>query len=373
MDNGRLGQRSFAEVDRLLDEAVSSGTIPGASYCVRSSTSVHWTYSTGSAELRPKPRVATDSTAWDLASLTKVLATTPIAMALVDAGILSVGDHVRRWLPECEPDIKIAHLLSHSSGMPAWEPLTSALPESIPGTPEAREAALAFARKMSPLAAAGERYAYSDIGFLMLCDVLERASGERLDVLFERFVRQPSGVDLRWGWPDAAATEDCPRRGRVVVGEVHDLNAWLMGGVSSHAGLFGTAQAVAALGAWQLRAFLGETGEGLAPGVVRSFIQTPGAGSHRLGWDGVSPGGSAGPLWPDDGFGHLAFTGCSLWVAPRQDCIVALCTNRIHPIVEGGAKPGAPPHPRYRAFKQLRIDVHTAIVTALKRYSAWPR
>jgi CubicO group peptidase (beta-lactamase class C family) len=211
----------------------------------------------------------------------------------------------------------------------------------------------------------GSSYRYSDLGFLMLASVLESLGGQRLDALFEQRVLGPSRADLRWGWPGAAATEDCPHRGRVVVGEVHDLNAWLMGGVSSHAGLFGTAAEVAANAAWQLRAWGGRSDEGLDPEVVRRFFSTKGAGSHRLGWDGVSPGGSAGERWPRDGVGHLAFTGCSIWMAPQQGFVAVLVSNRLHPEVEGGSVPDAPIHPRYAAFRALRPAVYSAIADAL--------
>lgn len=373
MDASRIDSRIFASADALLAEAVADGVIPGASYCVRSSEVVHHRYTVGDAELRPQRRPATDQTAWDLASLTKVMATTPIAMALVHEGRLSPDDLVTRWVMGGPPGATVGHLLSHSSGLPAWCSFSDALGVDGAGSKSKRAEVLAYASSVDPEAPPGASYRYSDIGFLVLCAVLEQAGDASLEDLFERYVAVPSGVELRWGWPSAAATEDCPARGRVVVGEVHDLNAWLMGGVSTHAGLFGTASSVAALGAWQIRAFKGCETEGLSPEVVRRFFGAEGAGSHRWGWDGVSSGGSAGHLWPRDGVGHLAFTGCSIWMAPRQDLIVALCTNRVHPDIEGGAVPDAPISPRYAAFRALRPAVHTEIVTALVGCSAWPR
>ena len=373
MDHRRIAPSVFARADALLAEAVADGVIPGASYCVRSANMVHHCFSVGQAELRPSVRPVTDDTVWDLASLTKVLATTPIVMALVQEGRLSPEDLVSRWVPDGPPGVTVAQLLSHSSGLPAWIPFAEALGLEGAGSPQARSRVLQHAAQLSLEAQPGERYQYSDIGFLVLCSVLERAGEAALDVLFERYVSTPSGVDLRWGWPGAAATEDCPVRRCVVVGGVHDLNAWMMGGVSTHAGLFGTAASVAALAAWQLRAAAGGDAEGLSSEVVRRFFTATGAGSHHWGWDGVSPGGSAGSLWPTDGVGHLAFTGCSVWMAPRQDCVVALCTNRVHPVIEGGAVPNATIHPRYAAFKALRPALHTEIVTALDGCSTWPR
>ena len=373
MDTQRIDPAVFAAADALLVEAVADGVVPGASYCVRGAGTVHHCFSVGQAEVRPRVRPVTDDTAWDLASLTKVLAATPIAMALVHGGRLSPDDAVTDWVAGAPAGVTVGQLMSHSSGLPPWLAYADILGLEGACSADKRSAILAHAASTATQALPGEQYRYSDIGFLVLCAVLERAGAAPLEDLFEQYVVRPSGVDLRWGWAEAAATEDCPVRKRVIVGEVHDLNAWLMGGVSTHAGLFGTASSVAALAAWQLRAFNGADAEGLSPAVVRQFFTAEGAGSHRWGWDGVSPGGSAGAQWPKDGVGHLAFTGCSVWMAPQQDCVVALCTNRVHPVIEGGAVPDAPIHPRYAAFRALRPALHTEIVTALVGCSAWPR
>jgi CubicO group peptidase (beta-lactamase class C family) len=362
----------FSQVDALLDAQVASGVVPGASICIRSTENVLHRYTVGQAELRPSPRPATNDTVWDLASLTKVLATTPIAMSLVAEGRLDLHAPVTHHLPDAPAEVTAAQLLSHSSGLAPWVPFFEALGHEASGTMAGRDEVLRRARQAELLAKPGLEYAYSDLGFLTLCALLERVGEMRLDGLFERYVRGPSGVDLRFGWPGAAATEDCPFRGRMVVGEVHDLNAWTMGGVSSHAGLFGTAASVAGAAAWQLRAWAGDADVGLDPDTVRRFFGAQGAGSHHWGWDGVSPGGSAGPLWPKDGVGHLAFTGCSVWIAPEADLVVALTTNRLHPEIEGGAVPGAPLHPRYAAFKAARPAIHTAVVEALIDESRWP-
>ena len=367
-----FGSIDFSAANALIREAVESGVVPGASLTIRTSTHPLHNYAVGRAELRPKERAANVDTAWDLASLTKVLATTPIAMALVDSGQLDIDAPIAAVFPSLPNSITAGHLLSHSSGFPAWIPMIEEASIGHERDAGTRDRILEIAKQASIASPPGQRHVYSDVGFMVLCALLEHLTGDRLDVLFERSVRVPSGVDLRWGSADAAATEDCPYRKRVVRGEVHDMNAWLMGGVSSHAGLFGSSSAVAALSAWQLRAFRGESSEGLNPAVVRRFFSEKGPGSHRLGWDGVSKGGSAGSLWPKDGVGHLAFTGCSVWMAPRQDIVVAFCTNRVHPEIEGGATPDAPLHPRYEAFRALRKALHTVIVEALSVSSHWP-
>ena len=363
----------FEAVDGLLEEAVSSGVFPGTSICVRTGSEVLHRFSVGRAEVRPEVRQATDKTVWDLASLTKALATTPVAIAMVSEGLLDLDAPVCKWLPDVPEGVTARHLLSHTAGYPAWTSMAEHLGLGGAGTDAVRSEVLRVARTWPLHATPGAQYTYSDLGFLTLCDLLETLGAMRLDGLYERYVREPSGVDLRFGWPRAAATEECPMRGSLVRGEVHDLNAWLMGGVSSHAGLFGTAEDVGAAAAWQLRSWQGVAKRGLAKDVVRAFWAEECVGSHHLGWDGVSPGGSAGPLWPKDGVGHLAFTGCSVWIAPRQDLVVAWTSNRLHPEIEGGAVPDAPISERYAAFRRLRPLVHTAVIEEMKRSSRWPQ
>ena len=365
----------WAEVDALLARAVADGVVPGCALCVRVGGEVAFETVKGQAEQRPVPRPAVVDTVWDLASLTKVLATTPVAMSLVADGTLSLHAPLRDILPDAPEGVTAAHCLSHSSGLPPWRPLYAMdeVKGAQWGSAAARDHALAAARSTALQAAPGSQHAYSDLGFLLLGAAMEALAGARLDQLYADRVAAPSGVKLSWGWPDAAATEDCPERGRVVRGEVHDLNAYAMGGISSHAGLFGQVSQVAAAAAWQLQAWQGERTAGLSPDVVREFWSYAGAGSHHLGWDGVSASGSsAGPLWPTDGVGHLGFTGCGVWIAPRQDVIVAMVSNRVHPVVEGGSVPNAPIHPRYQAFKALRPAVHTAVIEALKDNDRWP-
>jgi CubicO group peptidase (beta-lactamase class C family) len=293
---------------------------------------------------------------------------------MVASGVLDLDAPISDTIADAPSGVTAAHCLAHTSGLPGWRALFDlpAVRGAGWGSPAARIRVLQSARTTPVVAQPGKEYAYSDLGFLTLCALLERLGGAPIETLFSTLVATPSGVDLRWGWPGAAATEDCPLRGRVIVGAVHDMNAFAMGGYASHAGLFGTADAVAALGAWQLRAWQGVSDEGLSPSVVQRFWAHRAAGSHHLGWDGVSQGGSsAGPRWPRDGVGHLGFTGCGVWMAPRQNLIVSLVSNRVHPDIEGGAVPNAPVHPRYASFKALRPRVHTAVIAALEAAGRW--
>jgi len=243
------------------------------------------------------------------------------------------------------------------------------------GVQATRDRMLELALAHPTVAPPGQAYAYSDLGFLLLGAALERMSGERLDRLWEETVPPRANVDLRWGWAEAAATEMCPVRSEMVIGKVHDLNAAVMGGIAPHAGLFGSAVEVAKLAAWQMRAYQGGESS-LSSGTVQRFFGAKGPGSHHLGWDGVSPGSSAGLLWPKDGVGHLAFTGCSVWMAPVEDVVVVFLSNRIHPYVGDGpalgpATPDDPLAARTIGFRAFRPRLHTSIVEALRAEGKW--
>ncbi|HJN78036.1 MAG TPA: serine hydrolase domain-containing protein [Myxococcota bacterium] len=278
------------------------------------------------------------ASAWDLASLTKVLVGAPLSCAAIDAGELCFGSRVCDVLPGIDPRVSVAQLLSHSSGLPAWLPLYE--------TASSRAEVLSQARTTPLEAVPGERHRYSDIGFLVLCALLEELGGARVDTL----VGPLEG--LSWGHVAAAPTERCPVRGCVVRGEVHDLNCAAMEGVSTHAGLFGDALAVARLGRGQLLRSREDS-------AIAWAWRHRGAGSHVLGWDGRSEPSSSGAFFPPDAVGHLGFTGTSLWIAPSQDVVVVLLTNRVHPSVED------------LRIRSLRPAVHDAVVSDLRSRGLW--
>ncbi|MCB9777932.1 MAG: beta-lactamase family protein [Alphaproteobacteria bacterium] len=357
----------FDAVETVLRDALGDGAMPGVAARVHQHGRLRWAWHGGDAELRPVRRPVQADTAWDLASLTKVLCTTPLALALHAAGRLDLDAPLSERLPWAPVGVTAAHCLQHSSGLRPWVPLFQAVVDDgvAWGTASLREALArrAAAQVQGP---PGQAHAYSDLGFLLLGAALEAAGGDRLDRLWEQHVRAPLDVDLRFGWPGAAATEDCPVRGRVVAGEVHDLNAAVMGGIAPHAGLFGAADAVATFADAMVAAWQGTGGSGIDRGLLRRAWTEPGPGSHRLGWDSVSPQGStAGARWPGDGVGHLGFTGTSLWIAPAAGLVAVLLTNRVHPDIEGGAVPGAEPGPRTRAFRALRPAFHEAVCRAV--------
>ena len=284
-----------------------------------------------------------------------MLAGATVTASLVAEGCLSLDTPVHSHLPGLDHRITVRHLLHHSSGLPAWRPLYELAPRPW-GTDATRSTMLDAVRSTPLESTPGLQHRYSDLGFLVLLELVERVTQTPFQHLFAERVLGPTKIeDMRWGWPSAAATEDCPIRGRVMEGTVHDLNCDAMGGVSTHAGLFGTARSVADLGDRLLRATLGDPSCKELPGkTLHQFWNEKGPGSHRLGWDGVSTGyTSTGKHFPPDTVGHLGYTGCGLWIAPRRRTVVALLTNRVHPIDTKDA------------IRRARPAIHDAVASAL--------
>lgn len=291
------------------------------------------------------PRPVTDSTIYDLASLTKVVGLTTAAMLLVADGRLDLDRPVQDYVPAFQgpgkAGVTVRHLLTHTSGLPAWVPLHLSTPD--------RAAAVARVAT-EPLASdPGTRYVYSDLGAIVMAQVIEAVAGEPLDRLLARRVFAPLRMrhtrflpPVQWR-PLIAPTEDDPWRGRVLRGEVHDENAAWLGGVSGHAGLFSNAPDLAQFAFWLLDAWHGRLDRDapvhLPAPVVRHFTaRQPGPeGSTRaLGWDTPSgtPESSGGTKLASTSFGHTGFTGTSIWIDPERELVIILLTNRVHPTRE---------------------------------------
>ncbi|MFE4678868.1 serine hydrolase domain-containing protein [Streptomyces sp. NPDC056721] len=272
---------------------------------------------------------------WDLASVTKPLVGL-VVMALVERGILSlddtVGHHLARYRDSPHAPLTVAQLLAHTSGLPGGVPLYRDHPT--------REALLGALGTLPRTAAPGTRVEYSSQGFMLLGLIAEQATGHGLDRLVYDFVSAPLGLtDTRFtpGPGDrlrAVATEDCPWRGRTVVGEVHDENAVVLGGVAGHAGLFSTLADMERIA----RSLLGDGPRLLAPDtlVAMTAPRTDGLNLRRaLAWQGKDPVDSpVGTAFGPASYGHTGFTGTSLWIDPEAGRYAVLLTNRVHPTRE---------------------------------------
>ncbi|SEO45369.1 serine hydrolase domain-containing protein [Amycolatopsis saalfeldensis] len=273
------------------------------------------------------PDAAEDSR-WDLASVTKPLVGLVIA-ALADRGLLTFEDPLARHLPAYaggdKADITVRQLLTHTSGLPGGTPLYREHPT--------REALLEAIRTGPLRAAPGDRVEYSSQGFILLGLIAEAAGGHPLDELVAQFVSTPAGLTgTGFGPADAAravATEDCPWRGHVVRGQVHDENAVVLGGICGHAGLFAPLPDVEHLG----RVLAGGAAPLLKPATHAEMIRCQTEGLRRgLAWQCLDvPGSPVGTDLSPRAYGHTGFTGTSLWVEPDRGRYYVLLTNRVHP------------------------------------------
>jgi len=364
----------FEPVRRLSAAATEDGTVPGIVLLVAAGGQIVFHDAFGDRQLVPRKLPIFPDTLFDVASITKAVVTSVIAMREVAAGRLTLELPVAELLPEFEgadrAGVTVRQLLSHSSGLPAHRPFWRQAAEA----PSERRAVLLAAAREPLEYAPGTRAIYSDLGFMLLGWLLERVTGERLDAAARRQIVGPLGLKattfMSLSEPDErarvlgdrsiAATQLCPERHRMLIGEVDDLNAMAMGGIAGHAGLFSTAAELSRIAAALCAAWRGDGGGGGAlveREVIRTFWSPSGVpgSTWRLGWDGPAAANSqAGTRFPRAGVGHLGFTGCSLWIDPERDTWIVMLTNRVHPAV-----------PKDDRFKRFRPILHDAIVDAL--------
>ncbi|HVS02579.1 MAG TPA: glycoside hydrolase family 3 N-terminal domain-containing protein, partial [Thermoanaerobaculia bacterium] len=350
--------QGLAAVARLLDDYVARGAFPGGVLAVGHRGRLAWLHPFGRLTYdEGAPPVAAD-TLYDLASLTKVVATTTMAMILVDEGRLDLDTPVEDVLPGFQGPSKervtVRHLLTHSSGLDWWAPLY----EEVAG----QQAYVERIQGMELVYEPGTESKYSDLALILLGAVLERAAGEPLESFVRRRVFAPLGMEETLFRPPPqlrariAPTEVDPWRGRLVHGEVHDENAFALGGVAPHAGLFATAGDLARFAQMVLWGGVYDHHRLASRETVERFARLAGVpGSSRaLGWDTKSPqGSSAGELFAPRSFGHTGFTGTSLWIDPERELFVVLLTNRVHPTRDNAL------------IREARPAVHDAVVRAL--------
>ncbi|MDP8225501.1 MAG: serine hydrolase domain-containing protein [Candidatus Lernaella stagnicola] len=345
----------------ILERAVEQKDIPGAVLRVeRAGRLVH--ESAHGVTRYDTPHPVRLDTWFDLASLTKILATTPVAMRLFDRGDLDLDAPLHDFLPDVAEDFgrqPFYRFLHHTSGARPSGSYHRLMPPELVATAGGKTWTKSQLAEERPAYEPGTRQVYSDIGFALAGWALERLSGASLDDLFQREVAGPLRItDLLFlqvtprSVDSIAATQDCPWRGRVVCGVVHDYDTYAAGGALGQAGLFGTAAAVARVVEEFRLALQGES-DWLSNSAMTAFLNNadhlPGV-DYRLGFDTVSAVGStAGDHFSRDTFGHLGFTGVSAWCDPKAELTVVLLTNRLHPSIEN------------LAIRTLRPAVHNAV------------
>ncbi|UCD30949.1 MAG: serine hydrolase [Desulfobacterales bacterium] len=330
------------QVDRLMRQAVSDDVFPGGVLLIAKDGTVIFHAAYGYANIFSK-RPMTEDTIFDLASLTKPLATTLAVMKLVAQKKLGLGQHLGQILNRfnCSEKarIRIEHLLYHNSGLPDYRPYYKRL---IRLPEDQRKNALRALLMQEPLIhPIGQETLYSDLGFMLLCWVVETASGMRLDRFVEKEIYDPLGLEtlffvdlnLEPQQLNFAATERCPWRNLLLTGLVHDENAYVVGGIEGHAGLFGTAGDIHQLLKALQSALTTEAANNLfEKEILQRFIKQNNNTQRALGFDTpAASGASCGRYFSKKSVGHLGFTGTSFWMDFEQRIIVILLTNRIHP------------------------------------------
>jgi CubicO group peptidase (beta-lactamase class C family) len=330
----------------ILEQAIAARTFPGGIVEVGRSGGVLATFAAGRQTYDPNAALVDAHTIYDLASLTKVLATTPLIAAEVSSGRMRLGDRVRHWIPcwtgEERQRVTLRDLLEHASGLPAHRHYYKSRQGRASFELAICEEPLEYAPRSQSI--------YSDPGFMLAGFALERAASASLADQFaawkdrerlantELLFRPPQDV-----WARIAPTEDS-EYGEEQRGIVHDENARALDGVAAHAGLFGTAAAVGAVARWWMR----------SPSLAAFSKKTDVPGSSRaLGWDTMLPTSSCGTRMSATAIGHTGFTGTSLWIDAANDLYVVILTNRVHPSREGDGIQG------------VRRALHDAIVTDL--------
>ncbi|HET9576091.1 MAG TPA: serine hydrolase [Nitrospira sp.] len=344
-------------IQAAMNQAVRDGVFPGAVLAVRLSGTIRCLAVAGRLSSDPASEPVKVSTIYDLASLTKPLVTVTSVLLLIQTGHLRLDGPIQNILMDLEGApiglVSLRDLLTHSAGLPGWRPLYERLEGEgiMPGCTDSasvRREVLQLIRNEPLIYGRGEKSLYSDLGFMLLGLIVEQAGGSSLDQFFHEMVAKPLLAQPLLFTPTATAspqailphvdrstiapTEWDNRRGRLLHGEVHDENAAAMGGVAGHAGLFGTAEAVLAVsGAW-LHAHRG--GSSILDGeLVREFTrrqsQVP-QSSWALGWDTPTAPSSSGRYLSPESFGHLGYTGTSLWIDPKRELEVVLLSNRVH-------------------------------------------
>jgi CubicO group peptidase (beta-lactamase class C family) len=378
-----LIERKLGKVETALDKAIEKQEIPGAVVLARMPREgevLDYAWVRGLAAARPERLPMRRDTIFDLASLTKPIATTTAIMLLLEEGSIALDDPVAKVLPSFadrgKEAVTIRHLLTHSAGLKPVREFHELLiqkerktGERLIGTKEGRDWIIDRVLRSAPVHAPGAAAVYGDLDFIVLGAIVEEISKQSLDQFCESriFTRLglvdtrffPIPVDGSQAAPEAvrrrvAATENCAWRERIVWGEVHDPNASAMGGVAGHAGLFSTADDVMRFAQRFLDAYHGRN-PSLPPERVREFCERqklPESSDWALGWDTPTQGSSSsGAHFSEKSVGHLGFTGTSLWIDLERELVVVMLTNRIHQVVK-------------RSRFDLRPKIHDAIVEA---------
>lgn len=342
-----MGDEKNGRIHALLSKGVLEKVYPGAVLLVARGGEPVFFHQVGRRSLIPHIAPMEKDTIFDLASLTKPLATALAIMKVVDQGRIELDQPIagllHRGVPKDKSNLTPRMLLSHCAGFPDWRPFYIELDHIEPGKRKnlLREQLLNIPLAYQP----GGKTLYSDLGFILLEWICEESTGVPLHLFLDHYFFSPlflkktflynRASPVKFGRDQFAATEQCPWRKSILQGSVHDENAWSLGGYSGHAGLFGPAWEVYILVNLLRSIFRGYRQNYLRPETVRTFFARQDivdGSTWALGWDTPSPqNSSAGKHFSEKSVGHLGFTGTSIWMDLEKDVIVIFLTNRVHP------------------------------------------
>ncbi|UCE84553.1 MAG: beta-lactamase family protein [Deltaproteobacteria bacterium] len=372
-------RKKLARVDRALDKAIEKSEIAGAVVLARMPRDgevIEHESVRGVAVARPERIPMARETIFDVASLTKPIATTTAILLLVHDGLIQLDDPVAKYLPPFgergKDAVSIRHLLAHASGLKPWRAFHEIVlererktGERMLGTPQAKEMVIDRICRSGLVHEPGAAAVYGDLDFIVLGAVVEAVAREPLDVFCAERIFRPLGLEHtaflplpEGGGPPPpalrrriAATENCPWRKYIVWGEVHDPNAFAMGGVAGHAGLFAPADDVLHFAQHVVDVWHGRS-DALPRELLRAFLtrqHLPESSGWTLGWDTPTRGASSsGQHFSDNSVGHLGFTGTSLWIDLDAEAIVVMLTNRVHLVAK-------------RSRFELRAEIHDLV------------
>jgi len=358
-----LSTEALKKVDRIMQNAIADSTFPGGVVGVVKDGMLAYCNASGYHTYNKSTRVAPNDV-YDLASLTKVVATTASIMKLTDEKKISLDEPVSKYIPEFnegeKANIQLRHLLLHTSGLPAFRVYVDEL--------KTRDEILEAVKNEPLINDPGTKYVYSDLGFILLARIVEQVSGQRMDEYTRQHFYEPMGMKSTSFNPKAVGswlssrippTEvDESYRNKTIQAEVHDERAWFLDGVAGHAGLFSNIQDLSIFAQMLLNngSYAGRSY--ISPETIATFTSSQSSLHNRgYGFDRKSPVGfsTAGSLAGTKTFGHLGFTGTSLWVDPDKDIAIILLTNRTYPKRSYGEN-----------ISKVRAAIADAIISSIK-------
>ncbi len=358
-NNHQNNNYDFTNIDKVVRSAITNNAFPGAVVLVSKEGKIIYKKAFGHLTYDDTSAVVTSNTIYDIASLTKVIATTTAAMICYDKNLFSLDDPVVKYLPEFSQNgkkkVTIKNLLLHNSGLPAFKRFYKNYSSADEVIKDIYKTPLSYETRSKTV--------YSDLGFITLAKIVEQVAGKKFDAFCNEEIFKPLDMNSTYfNPPDSlkyiiAPTEyDDYWRNKLVWGEVHDETAFMLNGVAGHAGLFSTASDISHLLLMLLNEGIYNSKHIITGKTIQLFTKRYSEQSTRaLGWDSKSnTGSSAGDLFDSTSFGHLGFTGTSVWIDPRRDLYVVFLTNRVYPTRKN------------KKLYKVRPALHNAIIKAIE-------